>query len=240
MIGWREPARIPACRTTAAADPAYDVARRVFRPFGDPAACGSPVVEGSLLVQPELARTFRLIAGFGPQAFYDCDHPAGIARAIVATQQATRAANDPGGRGRMTCEDLARYHAVVREPVAGRYRNYTVMAASPPSSGGVTLIEMLKMLERFPMGDAAKGYGFGSTATLNVMQEAMRLAFADRAVWLGDTDVVAGLPVAALLDDAYIRSRSAACPNGDPAEGALLHHPRRQNVRHPGRRSSTL
>ena len=80
---------------------------------------------------------------------------------------------------------------------------------------------MLKMLERFPLGDTEAGFGPGSFATLNVLQEAMRLAFADRAMWMGDTDVLPELPVAGLIDDRYLARRSASCPDGDPADDAF-------------------
>ena len=195
----------------------YDAARAVFRPGGDPAACGNPISAGSRLVQPDLARTFRLIAAGGTSALYDCDHPAGIARAIVAAQRATRADN-PDGAGRMTCDDLAGYRAAFREPVVGDYRGYLVRSAPPPSSGGLALVQMLKMLERFPIGDSARGFGFGALATLNVMQETMRLAFADRAVWMGDTDVVGDLPVDGLIDEGYLESRAGTCPPGDSSD----------------------
>ena len=195
----------------------YDAARAVFRPGGDPAACGNPISAGSHLVQPDLARTFRLISAAGAGAFYDCGHPAGIARAIVDAQRATRAEN-PSGAGRMTCDDLSRYHAAFRAPVIGDYRGYLVKSAPPPSSGGLALMQMLKMLERFPMGDTARGFGFGAFSTLNVMQETMRLAFADRAVWMGDADVVRDLPIRGLIDDDYLKSRADSCPWSNPSD----------------------
>ncbi len=70
------------------------------------------------------------------------------------------------------------------------------------------MIQMLKMLERFPMGDPSQGFGFAATRTLNVMIEAMRLAFADRAVWMGDEDFV-DVPKEGLIDDNYVAMRSA-------------------------------
>jgi gamma-glutamyltranspeptidase/glutathione hydrolase len=78
---------------------------------------------------------------------------------------------------------------------------------SPPSSGGLTMIQMLKMLERFPLEHASQGFGFGATQTLHVMIEAMRLAFADRAVWMGDEDFV-HVPKVGLLNDIYVDSRA--------------------------------
>ncbi|WP_052761287.1 gamma-glutamyltransferase [Sedimenticola thiotaurini] len=178
-------------------NPAYDEARKVFRP-GD-----APLQRGQLLVQPDLARTLQLIADRGSEVFYTGE----IARAIVATQQTSRAQR-PEGRGLMTLEDLANYQAVIREPLSGEYRGYTITSMGPPSSGALTLLQILKLLERFPIGDSEAGFGFGSTRTLNVMIEAMRLAFADRALWMGDADFVQ-VPVKGLLDDDYIARRSA-------------------------------
>jgi len=178
-------------------NPAYDEARNVFRPGG------VPLAEGDLLVQPDLAKTFRRIAEQGPSALYTGE----IADAIVATQLATRSGN-PDGAGRMTLDDLANYQEVIRKPVEGLYRGYRIVGMPPPSSGGLTSIQILKMLERFPIGDESQGYGFGSTRTLNVMIEAGRLAFADRAVWIGDDDFV-DVPSVGLLSDEYIAMRSA-------------------------------
>jgi gamma-glutamyltranspeptidase/glutathione hydrolase len=178
-------------------NPAYDEARKVFLPGG------VPLVEGDLLVQPDLAETFRRIADQGPSALYTGE----IAEAIIATQLATRSTN-PDGVGRMTLADLATYQVAIREPVEGTYRGYRIVGMPPPSSGGLTSIQILKMLERFPIGDESQGFGFGSTRTLNVMIEAGRLAFADRAVWIGDDDFV-DVPSVGLLSDEYIAMRSA-------------------------------
>jgi gamma-glutamyltranspeptidase/glutathione hydrolase len=195
----------------------YNVARSVFRPTGNPDTCGEPLQEGDLLVQEDLAKTFRLIAEHGVSAVYDCDNPAGIAQAIVDTQMATRSTN-PGGVGGMTCEDLAAYTVEFREPTDGNYRGYTLKSMAPPSSGGLTIVQMLKMLARFPMGDESRGFGFGEFKTLNVMQEAMRLAFSDRSVWMGDSDFF-DVPETGLISDEYIALRSNSCPTEDPAQG---------------------
>lgn len=166
---------------------------------------GSPLQEGDLLVQPDLARTFRLIAARGPDVFYRGE----IAQAIVEAQKRKRSGL-PGelGVGRMTLEDLDQYDVQIRQPIVGDYRGFTLKSMSPPSSGGLTVIQMLKMLERFPLGDRARGFGFGATSTLHVMIEAMRLAFADRAVWMGDEDFVP-VPKVGLLADPYVAARSA-------------------------------
>jgi gamma-glutamyltranspeptidase/glutathione hydrolase len=170
----------------------------VFRPGG------VPLAEGALLVQPDLAKTFRLIAKHGPRVFYRGE----IAQAIVAAQQRTRTPTPAEGAGRMTLQDLADYRIAIREPIRVDYRGWTVADMAPPSSGGLTVGQMLEMLERFPIGDAAQGFGFGSPTTLHVMTEAMRLAFADRAVWMGDEDFVP-VPKAGLLNPDYVASRSA-------------------------------
>jgi gamma-glutamyltranspeptidase / glutathione hydrolase len=79
---------------------------------------------------------------------------------------------------------------------------------SSPSSGGLTALQMLKMLERFPLGDPSQGFGFGALKTVHVMAEAMRVAFADRAVWMGDADF-ANVPERGLLHPVYVGDRSA-------------------------------
>ena len=163
---------------------------------------GDPLPEGFLLKQPDLANTFRLIAAHGPDVFYRDE----IAEAIVDAQKRTQ--TGPAGVGRMSLDDLDQYDVRIREPIVGDYRGYTLKSMSPPSSGGLTVIQMLKMLERFPLGDEGQGYGFGATRTLNVMIEAMRLAFADRAVWMGDEDFV-DVPKDGLIDDDYVAMRSA-------------------------------
>jgi len=179
----------------------------------------SRVAVGETVRNGPLAETLRTIARDGADAFYTGD----IAMGIIEGQKRARpiAGAEPG---RMTLADLAAYEETIREPVSGSYRGYTIKAMGPPSSGALTVIQMLKMLERFPIGDPAQGYGFGSTRTLNVMAEAMRIAFADRAVWMGDTDFV-DLPVKGLIDPNYtaIRSllinpdaRGATPPAGDP------------------------
>ena len=165
---------------------------------------GVPLAEGALLKNPDLAKTLRLIAKHGPDVFYRGE----IGRAIVAAQQRSRTPVAAEGAGRMTMQDLADYRVVIREPVKVNYRGWTVAAMSPPSSGGLTVGQMLEMVERFPIGDASQGFGFGSPTTLHVMDEAMRLAFADRSVWMGDEDFVP-VPKVGLLNPDYVATRSA-------------------------------
>ncbi len=180
---------------------------------------GDPLPDGFLLQQPDLAKTLRLIAAQGPDVFYRGE----IATAIVEVQKRTQAG--PAGVGRMTLNDLDQYDARIREPTVGNYRGYTLKSMSPPSSGGLTVIQMLKMLERFPLGDSGQGYGFGAARTLNVMIEAMRLAFADRAVWMGDEDFV-DVPKDGLIDDDYMAIRSALIDPDSRIEEAFPGDPR--------------
>lgn len=198
-------------------DPAYQEARAVFRPGGD------ALVPGAILKQPALADAFKRVQQGGLAAFYDCAHPAGVADAIVATQKHTRSGY-PEGAGRMTCADLATFAPVITAPLVGRYRGYTIVTTPPPSSG-ISLLQMLGTLERFDLGKGE--YGFGSFKTMNVMQEAMRLAFADRSMWLGDPDAVK-LPLQGLLAPAYLAQRSALIvpgerqPDIDPGDPRLF------------------
>ena len=173
-----------------------------------------PVV-GSLVTNKPLAETLRLIARKGPDCFYVYNPAKGcdIAKGIVEGQKFNRPQAPNGKGGSMTFADLENYKAIIRKPIEGTYRGYKIKSMSPPSSGGLTIVQMLKMLERFPIGDAAQGYGFGSTKTLNVMAGAMRIAFADRAVWMGDSDF-ADVPMKGLLHPDYIALRGAAIQAG--------------------------
>ena len=190
----------------------YQATRDVFRPGG------VPVQEGQILKQPDLAKTLKLIAAQGPDVFYRGE----IATAIVAAQLGTANGGKPG---LMTTQDLENYNAVIREPIVAEYRGYRIASMSPPSSGGLTMIQALKMIERYPLGDIGAGFGFGKASTLHVMAEAMRLAFADRAVWMGDEDFVP-VPKRGLLDPIYVKERGdlitlgaripGTAPFGDP------------------------
>jgi len=106
-------------------------------------------------------------------------------------------------------QDLADYRAVWREPLVGTYRGYQVWSMPPPSSGGVHLIQILNMLE----GDDLASMGQNSAATLHLLAEAMRAAYADRSEWLGDPDFVQ-VPLARLLDKAYARDLRREIPQG--------------------------
>ena len=193
---------------------------------------GAAPVVGSLVLNKPLAETFRLIAAHGPDCFYidmpdkGCD----IAKAVVEGQKFNRPQAPNGKGGSMTLADMANYQAVVRAPIAGTYRGYQIKAVAPPSSGGLTMIQMLKMIERFPIGDASQGYGFGSLKTVNVMADTMRIAFADRSVWIGDADFVP-VPMKGLLNPTYVGLRSAPIlPNARIAPNPLPGDPRPYEV----------
>jgi gamma-glutamyltranspeptidase/glutathione hydrolase len=184
---------------------------------------------GTLVKNEPLAETLKLIAAHGPDCFYKVmpDKGCDIAQGIVEGQARTRiivsGVERDGAPGKMTLADLEAYQPAVRAPIEGSYRDYKIKSMAPPSSGALTVIQILKMLERFPLADASAGYGFGSVKTLNVMAEAMRLAFADRADWMADADFVT-VPTKGLIDPTYLSGRSAMIVPGqrmlvDPLPG---------------------
>lgn len=161
---------------------------------------GAPLPVGHVLKNPAYARTLRLIAEGGADAFYEGE----IAEAIVA---AVNSAPNPGG---MTLEDLRDYRPVKRAPVCGPYRGLEVCSMAPPSSGGVTLLQILALLEPFDM----KGAGADSVEAIHLLFEASRLAYADRNKYLGDLDHAASAlspeaAIAGLLNPAYLAARAA-------------------------------
>jgi len=168
---------------------------------------GEPLSAGFLLVQPDLAKTFKLIAEQGTDVFYTGE----IADAIVNAQLRARDTIGEKAAGRMTKEDLAAYQTAgidERDSIVSDYRGYSVNGMPPPSSGGMTVAQILECIEQFPLGDVEQGFGAGSTQTLHVMIESMRLAFSSRSVWMGDTDFVT-LPVVGLTNADYLAPRCA-------------------------------
>jgi gamma-glutamyltranspeptidase / glutathione hydrolase len=157
-------------------------------------ANGKPLPVGAILRNPAYAKTLRAIAARGADAFYAGE----IAQDIVDT--VTRHPFNPGD---ITLADLAAYKVAVREPVCGSYRVYRVCGFPLPSSGGLTLLQMLGMLERFDLAALPPAGFFG----VHLMSEAGRLAFADRSVYMADPAFYT--PPAGLLDPAYIAQRSA-------------------------------
>ncbi|SFH77254.1 gamma-glutamyltransferase [Modicisalibacter xianhensis] len=172
---------------------------------------GSLYQAGEIFRQPDLAATLKRIAEQGPREFYEGE----TARLIAAEMQR----HD----GLMTLEDLANYQPVIREPSHGTYRGYDVYAMSPPSSGGAHIVQMLNILEGYDIG----AMGFNSAATIHVMAEAMKRAYADRSKYLGDTDFV-DVPLEGITSKGYADelrsqiSRDAATPSDSIAPGNPL------------------
>ena len=157
----------------------FPESRRIFQ------RDGNYYKPGEVLRQPELARTLERIAD-NPDDFYHGD----MARELAASIQK--------GGGLVTADDLARYEVKEREPIRGSYRNYEIISAPPPSSGGIALVEILNILEGY---DLTK-FGNRSAQAIHITTEAFRRAFFDRAEFLGDPDF-SKIPVAQLIDKKY-------------------------------------
>jgi len=168
-----------------------------------------PMQEGDRLIQLDLADTLRAIAKDGPGAFYRGRTATQIAEAVVKAG------------GIMSKDDFANYRPIEREVVRGSYRGYDIISAPPPSSGGVHLIEMLNILEGYDLARLSR------EESLHNMIEAMKRAYADRAVFMGDPDAVK-IPIDGLTSKTYAKSLRAsiserATPSaeirpGNPAE----------------------
>ena len=163
---------------------------------------------GTRLTNPALAQTLRVLARDGSDAFYR----GAIAEEIVAAVGDTQV--NPGA---MTLADLAGYQAVRRDPVCTPYRTWTVCGMGPPSSGGIAVAQILGLLERFDMAAMQPG----SLEAVHLIAEAERLAYADRDMFVADSDFVA-VPLEALLDPAYLAGRSALI---DPAASMGIAQP---------------
>ena len=149
---------------------------------------GSNYEVGELFKQPDLAWTLSEIAEHGVNAFYS----GSVAKKIVADMEAHN--------GLITMEDLADYKVLEREPVRSTYRGYTIEAMPAPSSGGTHVIQMLNILENFPLAKM----GPESSDALHVMAEAMKFSYADRSKYLGDPDFVE-VPTETLISKAYAK-----------------------------------
>ncbi|MCZ4336884.1 gamma-glutamyltransferase [Shewanella colwelliana] len=173
-------------------------------------ADGSNFAIGDTLFQPELAHSLSLISEQGSKGFYTGD----TAEKIVA------AITEAGGV--MTLDDLAQYKVIERQPVSGQYRGYQVVSMPPPSSGGIHIIEMLNMLEPYPI----ETLGHNSADTLHLMAEVMKRAYSDRSEYLGDPGFV-DVPVSQLISKTYANSRAKsisinrATPSSEIAPGKI-------------------
>nr|WP_235792369.1 gamma-glutamyltransferase [Virgibacillus sp. NKC19-16] len=159
-------------------------ASEVFLPDGD------PLEEGELLVQEDLADTFRLISEQGTDAFYDGEIGEALAEEVEKRD------------GSMTADDLSNYDVTHEAPVWGDYRGYDIASMAPPSSGGLTLLQMLEMFEQMDLTQ----YGVQSAEKYHHMAEVMHLAYADRGAYMGDPEFV-DVPAEGLLHPDYIDSR---------------------------------
>ncbi len=179
-----------------------DAKRTFFHPDG------RTLEAGDRLRQPDLAESLRRIKVEGPDAFYR----GSIAEKIVADMEAFG--------GLVSMEDLDAYRPVWRDPIKGEYRGHKILSMPPPSSGGVHLVQMLNILEEYPISE----YGHNSARTIHLMAEAMKLAYADRSIHLGDPDF-ADIPVDGLTSKSYatqLRERvnpDMATPAGEIAPG---------------------
>jgi len=167
----------------------FDSTAAVFYPNGEPLAFGD------LFKQPDLAKTLRLIRDHGADGFYKGE----------TAKRLTSYMKKHGGIVAM--EDLANYSCVYRDPIVFSYRGYELMTSPPPSSGGVTLAQILKLIEPLPL----KAMRYHSAAYIHTIVEAERLAFADRNYFLGDPDFT-DIPMKELLSNEYINQRRELMP----------------------------
>jgi gamma-glutamyltranspeptidase/glutathione hydrolase len=158
---------------------------------------GKPLQPGMRLVQADYAASLKLIAAEGPEALYGGK----LGRALTDYMAANGGLIDQA--------DLANYKIELREPIRGSYRGYEIIGPPPPSSSGVHITQMLNILEGYDIG----ALGFGSTDAVHLLAEALKIAFADRAVATADPAFVK-VPVARLIDKAYADERRALIEMG--------------------------
>ncbi|MFU8820829.1 MAG: gamma-glutamyltransferase [Gammaproteobacteria bacterium] len=188
-------------------DPSLRLFADTRRAFVAPAGATEPVLRSEAY-----AATLRTLAREGPRAFYEGP----IAASVVERARARRP-----WRSDLEVSDLRDYRAIERAALCGRYRQWTVCGAPPPSSGGIAILQALGVLEHFPVAEL----GPGSVEAIHLLAEAQRLAFADRERYLGDPAFV-DVPTDALIDPTYLSRRAAlidprramrSAPHGDPA-----------------------
>ncbi len=171
---------------------------------------GTAYQTGERLIQSDLAASLQRISDKGTDGFY---------RGYTA-EQIEKSVTEAGGIISQT--DLKSYRAVERQPVTGTYRGYQIISMPPPSSGGVHIVQMLNMLENYPMAEM----GHNSADSIHIMAETMRRAYADRSLYLGDSDFV-NVPVKTLTDKKYASdlikeiNRSRASLSSDISPGKI-------------------
>ena len=161
-----------------------------FNPDGTALLKDGKWTEGELLKQEELASTLELIRDKGRAGFYEGKV------ADLLLKEMNR------GGGILTKADLQNYQAIWRKAITGTYKDYRIITMPPPSSGGIALIQLLKSVEPFPL----KKWGFQQDSTVQLMVEAERRVYADRATHLGDPDFY-DVPANSLMKDQYIQDR---------------------------------
>jgi gamma-glutamyltranspeptidase/glutathione hydrolase len=166
---------------------------------------GTSLRDGDRLVQPDLAATLTAIAEQGPRGFYE----GAVADRLI------KAVNAAGGI--MTLEDLKSYQPIIRAPVRGNYRGYDIVSMPLPSSGGTVLLESLNILEGYPLSDLKQG----SPASLHLLIEAMKRAYADRARYLGDPAFVNAPTNIMLAKDYAAKQRASIDPDHATAAAAV-------------------
>jgi gamma-glutamyltranspeptidase/glutathione hydrolase len=149
--------------------------------------------ESDVLVQSELANTLKLIQEKGRAGFYE----GAVADSVMAEMQK--------GKGLITKDDLRNYHATWRKPITGEYRGFKIITMPPTSSGGIALIQLLQSVEPYPL----KNWGHNADSTVQLIVEAERRVYADRATHLGDPDFYA-VPQAGLLNSEYNKKRMSS------------------------------
>lgn len=152
---------------------------------------GLPIETGATLKNPNLAETFRMLAKDGTKVFYEGP----IGEAVV------KAVNQAGGD--MTMADLAAYKVIQREPIIGTYRGYKVVALPPASSAGTHVMQILNVMENFPV----KEWGHNSTKSIHHLAETSKMMFADRSKYMADT-AFAKVPLKGLTSKEYAKKMS--------------------------------
>ncbi len=160
---------------------------------------------GTIITNPDYAATLKTLRKDGAEGFYTGDLAAAVADAVQT---------DPAIPGDLTVEDLAAYEVVERAPVCVDYRGHQVCGMGPPSSGALAVGQILGILESFDLGDDPLGEEF-----VHLFSQAGRLAFADRNLYVGDTDFVT-VPVEGMLDKDYLASRAALITDVDMGTAA--------------------
>ena len=179
--------------------------RQFFQPDG------SAYAVGDIWRQPDLAWTLSEISEEGINGLYGGE----VAQRITTEMES--------GGGLITAQDLADYRVVERQPVRGTYKDFEIVSTPPPSSGGVHIVQMLNILEGYDL----QAMGHNSAAYLHHLAESMKLAYADRSLYLADPDFV-DVPVTQLVDKAYAEQQrqridsNVATPSVDIAPGQLL------------------